>query len=96
MPNKKGNQYYLIIKSFKDDVDKGRMSLKEALSRLRSGGAPISMVNKIFNLAKGGSVKKAPVKSVTYKKGGAVKKNIGAMDYRKGGMVMSTSDNRRK
>ena len=58
----KGNKFYLIIKSFKDDVDRGRMSQKEALSRLREGGAPLSMVNKIFNLAKGGSVsnKKKP------------------------------------
>ena len=31
-----------------------------------------------------------------YKKGGAVKKNVGSMDYRKGGMVMSTTDNRKK
>ena len=31
-----------------------------------------------------------------YKKGGAVKKNVGSADYRKGGMVMSTTDNRKK
>ena len=31
-----------------------------------------------------------------YKQGGAVKKNMGSMDYRKGGMVMSTVDNRKK
>jgi len=32
----------------------------------------------------------------TFKKGGAVKKNVGSIDYRKGGMVMSTVDNRKK
>ena len=32
----------------------------------------------------------------TFKQGGAVKKNKGSIDYRKGGMVMSTIDNRKK
>ena len=35
-------------------------------------------------------------KAGTFKQGGAVKKNKGSMDYRKGGMVMSTIDNRKK
>ena len=35
-------------------------------------------------------------KAGTFKQGGAVKKNKGSMDYRKGGMVMSTVDNRKK
>ena len=92
MPHKKGH-----TKITKSDMMNKKILDKMNPETIMKYLLKFGLIDPKKDFKYGGSVqKKAPVKSVTYKKGGAVKKNIGAMDYRKGAMVMSTTDSRRK